>query len=245
MCHCLVSIGSSSSSISSIAPDRSLTRGLLAINAMLTTVGLGRAVPSMKTAESSETTRRRFFHSTSEKVARPKLSTSSSSTSSPPPKKQHKRTCSSPTANILATSNEPSPQSHRARPSYSPIRPNSLVLTSIPPPPASRSPHISQSDSQLNTRHHQPTRMSSTPEEDEHISDTEQHHHHYQNFFSPHSPIGTTSNLSKSEQQLHVSHLLDIETDEQKTHQTKVLPPEIDRKKFFVSLEALERDFLD
>ena len=88
--------------------------------------------------------------------------------------------------------------------------------------------------------------MSSTPEEDEHISDTDQQHpHHYQNFFSPHSPIGTTSNLSKSEQQLHVSHLLDIETDEQKKHQTKTLPPEIDRKKFFVSLEALERDLLD
>ena len=81
--------------------------------------------------------------------------------------------------------------------------------------------------------------MSSTPEEDEHP-----HPHHYVNFYSAQSSMGIISNLSKSEQQLHVSHILDIETDEQKRHQTKVLPPEIDRKKFFISLEALERDLL-
>jgi hypothetical protein len=50
--------------------------------------------------------------------------------------------------------------------------------------------------------------------------------------------------MSNSQPQLNRSHILDIETDEQRKHQTKVLPPKIDGKKTHVSQHTLERDFL-
>ena len=171
-------------------------------------------------------------------MIRPKLSTSSSSTS-PPAKKQHKRACSSPIPNLTDET------VFRARPCYSPVRPNSLVLDPIlpppppPPPPSSSTSSISQSDSQLNNRRRPcPLRMSSTPEEVEGLSDDDE------STTTKKMMSSTNCHLSKSAQQLHFSTLLDMESEEQQQHQTKVLPPEIDRKKFFVSLQTLERDFL-
>jgi hypothetical protein len=181
-------------------------------------------------------------------------SSSTSTTPSPLPKKQHKRTCSTPITDTVVPTNGSSNIGYRARPCYSPVRPNSLVLSSIPPPPPSpsRAINISHSDSQLDNRHsnrrHQSTKITSTPEEDEQITDDDN-----DKFYSAQSSkmstpmiqsLGSSSNISSSQPQLNFSWLLDIDSEEQRKHKTNVLPPEIDRKKVHVSHEALERDFL-
>ena len=43
--------------------------------------------------------------------------------------------------------------------------------------------------------------------------------------------FGSSSNISNSQPHLNFSCILDIDTEEQRTHKTRVLPPEIDRKK--------------
>ena len=205
-----------------------------------------------------------IFRSTSETKTKQKSSPSSSTnttpsssantTPSPITKKQHKRTASTPLTDTVLQTNGCANIGYRARPCYSPVRPNSLVLSSIPPPPPSpsRPAHISHSDSQLNNKPfyhpHQPTKITHTPEEAEKITDDNN-----DDFYSAQSSkistpmvqsLGTSSNISNSQPQLDYSCILDIETDEQKTHKTQVLPPAIDRKKTYVSHEALERDFL-
>jgi hypothetical protein len=181
-------------------------------------------------------------------------SSSTNTTPSPLTKKQHKRTASTPLTDTVFQTNGSSNIGYRARPCYSPVRPNSLVLSSIPPPPPSpsRPPHISHSDSQLNNKpfyhRHQSTNISRTPEEDEKIIDDDN-----DDFYSAQSSkistpmvqsLGSSSNISNSQPQLDCSWILDIETEEQKTHKTQVLPPAIDRKTTHVSHEDLERDFL-
>jgi hypothetical protein len=52
-----------------------------------------------------------------------------------------------------------------------------------------------------------------------------------------------SSKISNSQPQLNRSHIIEIKTEEQRKHQTKVLPPEMDGKKH-VSRHTLERDFL-
>lgn len=214
----IFSLGSSTSSIQLNVSDHSLARGLFDITSMLMKIVLGRSPPPTRTFDDFSVQNKVF---------------SSSLSFSPPPlpKKQHKRTASSP----IETVNEEAIL--RSRPCYSTIRPNSLVLNPIaPPPPTFRSTFdpISQSDSQLNHRQRPcALRMSSTPEDIE--SDEK---------MSTITTIPNKCHLSKSAQQLHFSSILDIETEEQQQHQTVVLRPETDRKKFSISLQELERDFL-
>ena len=161
------------------------------------------------------------------------MSTLSLSTVSPPNKKEHKRTSSSPNAtNAICNIG------YRARPLYSPARPDSLVFPSIPP--AAERTRISHSDSHLPDHRHRPRRVTSTPEEEEESTDE-----------LDSAPLSSTladmeqpSNRSNSAQQLHSFALLDIDTHEQVAHRAKPLPPDIDRKTFHLSLDALERDLL-
>ena len=77
--------------------------------------------------------------------------------------------------------------------------------------------------------------ITSTPEEDEHLAADD-----YDTFYSPQtSELSTPSTQSR----LHRFHLLDIETEDQRKHQTKVLPPKIDDKRTYASQDTLERDF--
>jgi hypothetical protein len=243
---------------------------------VLVSIGLGRRIPAQlnssqpdsstpSSASSSSTTISKtplhptILRSTSEMKTKQKSSPSSSTNTSPSPltKKQHKRTCSSPIANTVTRMDGSPKIGYRARPCYSPVRPNSLILNPIPPPPPPSSPprmtSNSHSDPQLVNRHFgrgkQSTKITSTPEEeDEQMTDDD-----YDKFYSAQSSklttpmvqtLSSSSNMSSSEPQLNFSYILDIDTEEQITHQTKVLPPETDRKKRYVSQDALERDFL-
>jgi hypothetical protein len=211
-------IGSSSSSSCSTPNDRSLARAVFDINSMLTTIGLGRRIPAqLNPSPSSAGTNTKIpdcqtvLRSTSETTNKSKSSVSSSSTAttpSPSTRKQHKRTCSSPVANHLEPTDGSPKIGYRARPCYSPVRPNSLVLTSVPSP--SRTANISHSESHLDDKHtksrNQSINITSTPEEDEQIIDDDN-----DRFYSAQSSkistpmvqsIGSSSNISTSQQQL-------------------------------------------
>jgi hypothetical protein len=265
-------VGSSSSSTCSTPNDRSLARGIFDINTVLISIGLGRhthtqldssqLTASTPSSTSSSTTTisktplyQTTLRSTSETKAKEKLSPSSTETTpSPLTKKQHKRTSSSPITNTVVRTDVSPNMGYRARPCYSPVRPNSLVLYPIPPPPPSSSPRMtnnSHSDPQLDTRHfsrrNQSTKIISTPEEDEQMADDD-----CDKFYSAHSsklstpmiqPLNLSSNMSNSQPQLNFSYILDVDTEEQRKHQTEILPPEINRTQTNVSYNALERDF--
>jgi hypothetical protein len=274
-------IGSSSSSTCSTPNDRSLARAIFDINTVLVAIGLGRYVPTQlncspllsstpsSNSSSTATIPKISFHqtippSTSETKTKykPTPSSSAHTTPSPSPKKQHKRTCSSPITSTISPIDGSPTMGYRARPFYSPVRPNSLVLPAIPPPPpppppptsesSSRRTHYHHSDPELADRHVSPgnrsIKISSTPEEDVRMTDDD-----CDRFYSAQSseistpmvqPLSLSSKMSNSQPQLNRSHILDIETDEQIKHQTKVLPPKIDGKKTHVSQHTLERDFL-
>jgi len=241
---------------------------------VLVSIGLGHRLPAQlnssqpssstpSSASSSSTTISKtplhptILRSTSEmktkQTSSPSSSFSADTSPSPLTKKQHKRTCSSPVTNSVTQMDGSPKMGYRARPCYSPVRPNSLIFNPIPPPPPPRMTNNSHSDPQLVKRNFgrrkQPTEITSTPEEeDEQINDDD-----YDKFYSAQSsklttpmvqPLSASSTMSSSEPQLNFPYILDIDTEEQKTHQTKVLPPETDRKKRHVSHDALERDFL-
>jgi hypothetical protein len=241
---------------------------------MLVSIGLGRRIPAQlnssqlplstpSSASSSTTTipktppNQTILRSTSETNNKQNSSpsTSASTTPSPVTRKQHKRTCSSPTTNTVVQMNGSPNVVYRARPCYSPVRPNSLVLSPIPPPPPPpRMTHNSHSDSQLVVRpfsaRNQSSKITSTPEEDEQMTDDD---YDYDKFYSAQSsnlstpmvqPLRSSSNMSNSQPQLNFPYILDIDSEEQRKHQTEVLPPELDRKKPHVSHNALEQDFL-
>ena len=264
-------LGSSPSSTCSTPNDRSLARGIFDINTVLVAIGLGRHAPapancsplisSTPSSNSSSTatipkmpshqTVPRSISETKTKY-KPTPSTSAHTTPSSSPKKQHKRTCSSP----ITSSTSPT-AGYRSRPCYSPVRPNTLVLPAIPPPPpplnsSSRKTPYHRSDPELTHRHlssrYRSTTITSTPEEDGQVTDDE-----YDRFYSAQSselstpmvqPLSLSAKISNSQPQLNCSHILDIETEEQKKHQTKVLPPETDGNKTNVSHHILEREFL-
>jgi len=50
--------------------------------------------------------------------------------------------------------------------------------------------------------------------------------------------------MKNSDEKLILSSILDIDSEEQKTHQTKVLPPKNENKNFHISHHVLEKDFL-
>jgi hypothetical protein len=56
--------------------------------------------------------------------------------------------------------------------------------------------------------------------------------------------IGLSSYIKNTDEKLFLSSILDIDSEEQKRHQTKVLPPEIENKNFHISHDVLEKDFL-
>ena len=185
---------------------------------------------------------------------KPTPSSSAHTTPSASPKKQHKRTCSSP----IMPSDSPI-VGYRARPNYSPVRPSSLELPAIPPPPpppplqsSSRKTPYHQSNPELAGKHlssrNRSTTITSTPEEDAQMLEDDSNR-----FYSAQSseistplvqPLSLSSKISNSQLRLNRSHILDIETEEQKKHRTTVLPPELDEKNTYVSHHTLERDFL-
>lgn len=209
--------------------DRSLTRGLSHINTMLAWIGLGTAM--LQPSESHLTAKQR------------NTSVSCLSIASPPIKKQHKRTSSSPNAtNGICNIGYRAPAIHSA------ARPDSLIFSSIPPlpvssssPPSTEQTRISHSDSHLLDHRHRSRGITSTPEEEE---DQSMDKLESVQCSSTRADMEQLPNRSNSAQQLHSFALLDIDTHEQMAHRAKPLPPDIDRKTFHLSLDALERDFL-
>lgn len=243
--------------------DLSLTRAIFEVNSLLLAIGLGKNTPAPSLLSTPSSTSSTSIATPKASVQSPNLrstsginkqhvSSSVNSTPSTQSKKQHKRTSSSPIKHTIQQTNDSPQTSYRARPFYSSVRPNSLTLSSIPPPPPSSSVALaalssqnSQSNPELMHRHFshssQSTAITSTPEEDEDFTDDDDDYS--DNFYSAQSsklstpmvqPLPVASN----------SHILDIETDEQKKHQTKVLPPEVDTAKVHISRDILERDFL-
>jgi len=244
------------------------------MSTVLVAIGLGRRIPAElnspklnsstpSSASSSTTTiskaplHRTFPRSTSEIKTKQKSSPSSSANTTPSPstKRQHRRNSSSPITDIVAQTDGSPYSGYRARPCYSPVRPNSLVFSAIPPPPPSSSSRMTNSrnsDPQLVDRlfgyRNQSRKITSTPEEDEQMTDDD-----YDKFSSAQSskaftpmiqPLSSSSNKSNSQPQLNYSYILDIDTEEQRKHQTKILPPETDKNNTHISPDTLERDFL-
>lgn len=244
-------LGSSSCSTCSTPTDRSLARGLLDINNVLVAVGLGRRAPaqlnSSSSSSSTTTIPKSMFRSTSETKTKTSFSSSSSANTTPSPltKKQHKRTFSSPIEKTHAPFDISPTLACRARPCYSPVRPDSLIIPTIPPPPSAsptRTIIDRYSDPEVLDRHftlrNRTRAITSTPEEDERTTDDD-----HDTFYSAQSSELSTPMIQPARSS-HRSHILDIDTDEQRQHQTNVLPPEIDEKRTYVSPDALERTFL-
>lgn len=208
------------------------------MNSVLISFGLGHPLPPPATSNHQT-----ILRSTSENNPKQISSSSNSAntTPSPVPKKQHKRTCSSP---ITASQIPIDISGFRARPSYPAIRPNSLILNTIPPPPSSpRMTNNRHSEPQLYEKYFKSRKLSkkisSTPEEDEQITTSDDDDDDYDQYYSAQSsklstpmiqPLNPSSNISNSQSQLNLSCILDIDTEEQKKHQTDILPPEVDRK---------------
>lgn len=246
----IFSAGSSSSSSTCSTPnDHSLARGIFDINTVLISFGLGRFIPpqtNLSTPSSTRTTPKTPNSSNHQTILRstsqikPKEnsspSASANTTPSPVPKKQHKRTCSSPITNTSIQTN-----GYRARPCYSPVRPNSLILNPIMPPPPRMTKNRHSEPQLVGSYFNHPkksTKITSTPEEDEQTTDDDVDYNDDQ-FYSAQSsklstpmvpPLNSSSNISNSQLQLNLSCILDIDTDEQIKHQTDILPPETDGK---------------
>ena len=150
------------------------------------------------------------------------------------PRHQHQRTASSPEQHII-TSDENSPiRTHRPRPLSTRIQANSISFPAIPPPPSPQhSAHTSHSDSQLDGQFRFPQGRI--------INGAQQRSNDDQTKRINSAPADGTR--WSSEEENFFSSLLDVETDEQKQHRTKVLPPKIERQDA-ISSDALERIFL-
>jgi hypothetical protein len=148
---------------------------------MLTTIGLGRRIPSQPDSTS---------------IPIPQQTTSVIP-------KSHQRTSSSSITDDSEKATDSVNIAYRTRHCYSPLRPNSLILSS------------SQNSSQKNPN--------------EQINDDEN-----EKYYSAQSsklstpmvhPTGLSSFIRKnSEDKLPLSSILDMDNEEQKKHQTKVLP---------------------
>ncbi|CAF2633577.1 unnamed protein product [Rotaria sp. Silwood2] len=258
-------LDSSSSSTCSTPNDRSLLRGIFDINSMLISIGLGRppparlnfsefilSTPSFYTSSSSSSTttiksivNKTMLRSTSETAngQNPSLSSSTNTTPSPLIKKQHKRACSSPITDTLAQTNGSPNMGYRAGPCYSTIRPNCLILSSKPPALSSAIPNISQSDSHLVDSHfshrNETTTINNSKQKNKKIT-----HNNSETFRSTQSSeicppmthsIISSLNMSTSQPQLNFSHILDIDSEEQRQHEAGVLTPDIDKKEVYES----------
>jgi len=139
--------------------------------------------------------------------------------------KYSKQTSSSSTVDDSEFVNVP----YRSRPCYSPIRPNSLILSSQ---------NSSQKSNSLIT----------TSTENEQIIDDDNEKYYSAQSSKLSTPmihsIGLSSCIKTSDDKLLLSSILDIDSEEQKTHQTKILPPKIENKNFHISHHILEKDFL-
>lgn len=162
---------------------------------MLTSIGLGRRVDS------------------------PLVTTSSHQPIVAQSRKHTKRTSSS----SITDDNDFVKVNYRSRPCNSPIRPNSLVLSS-------------QNSSQKNPHEHN-------------VDDDNSEKYYSAQSSKISTPmihsLGVSSSIKSSNEKLYLSSILDIDSDEQKNHQTKILPPKIDKKYFHLSHDVLEKDFLD
>ncbi len=110
---------------------------------------------------------------------------------------------------------------YRSRHCYSPARPNSLILSSQNS--SQKIPHDQIIDDDNEKYYSAQSSKISTP--------------------MVHS-IGLSSYIKNTDEKLFLSSILDIDSEEQKRHQTKVLPPEIENKNFHISHDVLEKDFL-
>lgn len=206
-------LDSSSSSSCSTPNDCSIVRALSDINSLLLAVGLGKKPAAQTCLSTSSSTSSSTVATPKASVQSPilrstseinQLSASARTTPSPQLKRQHKRTCSSPIAHTIKQINDSPKTNYRSRPSYPPIRPDSLAFSFIPPPPP---PSSSSSNHSLSTA------ITSTPEEDEDFDDDDDGD--YEKFYSAHSSKISTPMV----QPLTVanrSNIIDIETDEQK-----------------------------
>ncbi len=57
-------------------------------------------------------------------------------------------------------------------------------------------------------------------------------------------PIDLSSYIKNSNDKLRLSSILDIDNEEQKNHQKKILLPKIENKNFHISHYVLKKDFL-
>lgn len=126
-----VSLTGSSSPSCSTPNERSLLRTIFDINSMLASIGLGRRVP--KPVNSSSTTAS-FHHPSGDPLLKDKSSSSSSTTTTPSPmsKSSRQNVSLSPLTVDKEHSASSNNTNYRTRPYISPIRPNSLVLSSSP-----------------------------------------------------------------------------------------------------------------
>ena len=123
-------IGSSSSSCST-PNERSLVRSIFDINSILASIGLGRRAP--KSAQSSSTATP-LHQPGSEPLPRDKSSSSSSNTTTPSPmsKTSRQHVSLSPLTVDAEHPSSSNNTNYRTRPYISPVRPNSLLLSSSP-----------------------------------------------------------------------------------------------------------------
>ncbi|CAF3953866.1 unnamed protein product [Rotaria sordida] len=220
-------LGSSSSSLCSTPNDRSLGRAIFDINTMLMSIGLGRHLPAQIDASSIRTFQQQqqqqppVIYSTNETVKT----------------KDHKKMNSTPIINdTIKQTNEFINIDYRSEPFYSPIRPNSLILLS------SASSSSSQNSSQKNPI------ISPTINNQQIIDDDNEKYYSAQSSKIS-TPMIHSMDLStyreNFEDKLILSSIRDIDNDEQKKHQTKVLPTHIENNKNFSILpHILEKDFL-
>jgi hypothetical protein len=196
-------IGSSSSSSACSTPnDRFFTRALFDINSILTTIGLGRRIPAQ---HNPSTITNNTPQSHSDVLRSPSVI-----------KKPSIRTSSSPITGHSEETSEYVNIDYRARPCYSPARPNSLILSSL----SSRTNRENSS---------QQNEIMNTSEEDGQITEDDNEKYYSAQSSKISTPM-IQSYMRNSQQQLILSSILDIDNDEQEKHQTEVLSPQIENK---------------
>ncbi|CAF1128000.1 unnamed protein product [Adineta steineri] len=183
---------SSSSSLCSTPNDRSLARALFDINSMLINIGLGRRAPSQLDSSTTITSQQQQqsipLRSTNEIITK---KTSSSIAI--------ERTSSSSIVNESEFINI----NYKARPSCSPVRPNSLVLSSSTPQNSSQKKPI-ESDDDYEKYYSAQSSNISTPIV-----------HHSMD-------LSSSSSLRTSQEKLILSSILDIDNEEQQLPQIKI-----------------------
>jgi len=187
-------IDSSSSSLCSTPNDHSLARALFDMNSMFINIGLGRRVPTPIDSSSASTPQHQpvILRSTNEIVTRksPSITT-----------KQYKRTNSSSITDDSEQTTGFININYPTRPSRSPARPNSLILSSL--------------SSQKN------------PIENEQLTDDDNEKYYSAQSSKISTPMIHSMDLSSclrnSEENLILSSILDIDNEEQKLPQIKIL----------------------